>query len=55
MINTNDATKGKSDENSKTKQIGTGQTSNIEDEETVDDNIPLNKLYRRHHIAITKH
>ena len=49
VINTNNATKGKSDDNSKIKQIGVDQTSSIEDEETYDDNIPLNKLYKRHH------
>ena len=31
------------------------QTSNNEDEKTDDDNIPLNKLYKHHHTAITKH
>ena len=41
MINTNNATKGKSDESSKIEQIGMDQTSNVEDEETDDDNIPL--------------
>ena len=55
MINTNNATKGKSNESSKIKQIGIYQTSSVKDEETDDDNIPLNKLYMRHHTAITKH
>ena len=49
VINTNNATKGKSDESSKIEQIGTDQTSNIEDKETDDDSIPLNKLYKCHH------
>ena len=31
------------------------QTSNVEDEETDDDNIPLNKIYKHHHTAKTKH
>ena len=39
----------------KIEQIGTNQTSNIEDEETDDDNIPVNKLYKHRHTAITKH
>ena len=55
MINTNNVTKGKSDESSKIKQIGMDQTSNVEDEEIADDNISLNKLYNRRHTAITKH
>ena len=54
MINTNNATKGKSDESSKIERIGTDQTSNIEYEEIDDDNIPLNKLYKRRHTTITK-
>ena len=55
MINTNNATKGKSDESSKIEQIGTNQTSNIEDEEIDNDNIPLNKLYKCCHTTITKY
>ena len=55
VINTNDATKWKSDKSSKIEQIGMDQTSNVEDEETNDDNIPLNKLYKRHYTTITKH
>ena len=44
-----------SDESLKIKQIGTNQTSNIQDEETNDDNIPLNKLYKCFHTKITKY
>ena len=55
MINTNNATKGKSDESSKIEQIGTDQTSNVENDEIDDDNIPLNKFYKRCHTTITKH
>ena len=55
VINTNNATKGKSDESSKIEQIGTNQTSNIEDEEIDDDNISLSKLYKHRHTTITKH
>ena len=55
VINTNDATKWKSNERSKIEQIGTNQTSNVEDEEIDDDNIPLNKLYKHHHTTITKY
>ena len=55
MINTNNATKGKSDESSKIEQKGTNQTSNIEDEEIDNDNIPLNKLYKCCHTTITKY
>ena len=55
VISTNDATKGKSDESSRIEQIWMDQTSNVEDEETDDDNIPLNKLYKYCHSAITKH
>ena len=51
----NYATKGKSDESSKFEQIGMDQTSNVEDEETNDDNIPFNKLYNHRHTVITKH
>ena len=54
MININDATKGKSDESTKIEQIGMDQTSNIENEEIDDDNIPLNKLYKHRHSAIKK-
>ena len=39
----------------KLKKIGLDQTSNIEDKETNDDNIPLNKLYKRCHTTITNH
>ena len=55
VINTNNVTKGKSNESSKVKQISIDQTSSVEDEETDDDNIPLNKVYKRHHNTITKH
>ena len=55
VINTNDATKWKSGKNSKIEQIGMDQTSNVEDEETDDDNLPLNKLYKHRHTTITKH
>ena len=41
MINTKNATKEKSDESSKIKQIGSDRTSNVEDEEKYNDNIPL--------------
>jgi len=54
VINTNDATKGKSDESLKIEQIGTNQTSNVEVEETDDYNIPLNKLYKHRHITKNK-
>ena len=37
VINTNNATKGKSDESSKIEQIGVDQTSNIENKEIDDD------------------
>ena len=46
VINTNDATKWKSNESSKIEQIGTNQTSNVEDEEIDDDNISLNKFHK---------
>ena len=54
MINTNG--KGKSDENSKIEQLGTDQTSNNENGESNDDNIPLNKLklYKHHHSTKNK-
>ena len=39
----------------KNEQIGTDQTSNIEDEEIDDDSITLNKLHKFCHTAITKH
>ena len=55
VINTNDATKGKSDESSRIEQIWMDQTSNVEDEETYDNNIPLNNRYKRRHTTITKH
>ena len=54
MINTNDATKEKNDENSKNEQIEIGQNSNVKDEEINGDNIPLNKLYKHHHIEKKK-
>ena len=44
MINTSDATKGKSDESLRIEQIGMDQTSNVEDEEIDGENIPLNKI-----------
>ncbi|XP_050255277.1 replication protein A 70 kDa DNA-binding subunit D-like [Quercus robur] len=47
MINTNDATKGENDKSSQIEQIRIDQTSNVEDEETDDDNIPINMLYKR--------
>ncbi|XP_050248855.1 uncharacterized protein LOC126696111 [Quercus robur] len=47
MINTNGATKGENDNSSQIEQIRIDKTSNIEDEETYDDNIPLNMLYKR--------
>ena len=46
MINTNDATKGENDKSSQIEQIKIDQTSNVEDEETDDDNKPLNMLYK---------
>ena len=54
MINTNDATKGEIDKSSQIEQID--QTSNVEDEEIDDDNIPLNMFYKRRHTSknITK-
>ena len=55
MINTNNVTKGKSDESSKIEQIGMDQTSNVKDEEIDDDNISLSKLYKCRHTTITKH
>ena len=55
MINTNNVTKGKSDESSKIEQIGMDQTLNVEDEEIDDDNISLSKLYKDCHTTITKH
>ena len=55
MINTNNVTKGKSDESLKIEQIGMDQTSNVEDEEIDDDNISLSKLYKHRHTTITKH
>ena len=55
VISTNNVTKEKSDESSKIEQIGTNQTSNIEDEEIDNDNIPLNKLYKCCHTTITKY
>ena len=58
MINTKNATKGKSDESSKIKkikQIRSDRTSNVKDEETYNDNIPLFKLYKHRHTTITNH
>ena len=54
MINTNDATKGEIDKTSQIEQIRIDQTSNVEDEETNDDNIPLNMLYKRRHTSKNK-
>ena len=61
MINTNDATKGtngatkrENDKSSQIEQIMIDQTSNVEDEETNDDNIPLNLLYKRQHTSKNK-
>ena len=54
MINTNDATKGEIDKSSQVEQIRIDQTSNIEAEETDDDNIPLNMLYKRRHTSKNK-
>ena len=55
VINTNNVTKGKSNESSKVKQISIDQTSSVKGEETDDDNIPLNKLYKHRHNTITNH
>ncbi|KAL0011152.1 hypothetical protein SO802_006260 [Lithocarpus litseifolius] len=49
VINTNDATKEENDKSSQIEQIRTDQTSNVEDEETDDDNIPLNILQKTKH------
>ena len=54
MINTNDATKGEIDKSSQIEQIRIDQTSNVEAEETDDDNIPLNMLYKCRHTSKTK-
>ena len=54
MINTNDATKGEIDKSSQIEQIRIDQTSNVEAEETDDDNIPLNMLYKRRHTSKNK-
>ena len=54
VINTNDATKWKKWWNLKIEQIGMNQTSNVEDEEIDDDNIPLNMLYKRQHTSKNK-
>ena len=54
MINTNDATKGEIDKSSQIEQIRIDQTSNVEDEGTDDDNIPLNMLYKRRHTSKNK-
>ena len=51
---TNDATKGENDKSSQIEQIMIDQTSNVEDEETNDDNIPLNLLYKRQHTSKNK-
>ena len=53
-INTNDATKGENDKSSQIEQIRIDQTSNVEAEETDDDNIPLNMLYKRRHTSKNK-
>ena len=45
MINTNDATKGENDKSSQIEQIRIDKTSNAKDEETDDDNIPLNTCF----------
>ena len=55
VINTNDATKWKKWWNLKIEQTGTNQTSNVEDEEIDDDNIPLNKIYKHCHTIKIKH
>ena len=55
VINTNDATKGKSDEISKLNKWGWTKLQNVEDEKSSDDNIPLNKIYKHHHTTKTKH
>ena len=55
VINTNNATKGKSDKSSKIEQIGADQTWNVKNEEIDDDNIPLNNFYKFRHTTITKH
>ena len=52
MINTNDATKWKNYESSKFEQIEMDQTSNVDNEEIDDDNIPLNKFHKH---CQTKH
>ena len=54
MINTNDATKGEIDKSSQIEQIRIDQTSNVEDEEIDDDNIPLNMLYKCRHTSKNK-
>ena len=51
VINTNDATK-KNYESSKFEQIEMDQTSNVDDEEIDDENIPLNKFHKH---CQTKH
>ena len=53
-INTNDATKGENDNDSQIEQIRIDQTSNVEDEEIDDDNIPFNMLYNRRHTSKNK-
>ena len=53
-INTNGATKGEIDKSSQIEQIRIDQTSNVEAEETDDDNIPLNMLYKRRHTSKNK-
>ena len=39
----------------KNEQIRTDQTSNVENKEIDNNNIPLNKLYKRHHTTVTKY
>ena len=54
MINTNDAIKGENDNSSQIEQIRIDKTSNVEDEETDDDNKPLNMLYKCRHTSKNK-
>ena len=42
------------DKSSQIEQIRIDQTSNVEAEETDDDNIPLNMLYKRRHTSKNK-
>ena len=55
VINTNDATKRKEWWNLKIEQMGMDQTLIVEDEETGNDNISLDKIYKHHHTTKTKH